>query len=124
MLRILYVDDNSQYRWMVSEAIKKKLGINIELASSGNEAIGLLSQGHRYSVIISDYSMPDGNGADLYRHIVENKIFNLFILFTSHDDDARIRSQFVGKIFLGIVSKANLRELCAVLVTGLMSWRG
>lgn len=123
MLRILYVDDDPQYRSMVSGAIKKNLGIEIELASSGGAAIELLNQGQRYSIIVSDYSMPNGNGADLYKHLIGNKIFALFILFTSRCEDSELKAQFQGKTFLGIVSKTEIRSLCTLVVTGLTSWR-
>lgn len=122
MLRILYVDDDSQFRWMVSEEIKKNLGIEIELSPSGNQAIDLLKKGHRYSVIISDYSMPDGNGAELFHFLGEANIFCLFILFTSHDDTPELRSQFCRNTFLGIESKTNVRKLCSLVVQGLTSW--
>lgn len=123
MLRILYVDDDPQYRWMVSESIKKNIGLEIELASSGNLAIEKLKQGLRYSVIISDYSMRDGNGADLYKYLIESNMLCLFILFTSHDDTAQLRSQFPGRVFLGIVSKAHVRQLCTLVVQGVTTWR-
>lgn len=123
MLRILYVDDDPQYRLLVKATIKQRLGIEVELASSGYEAIELLNQGERYSVIISDYLMPDGNGADLFKHLADNKIFSLFILFTWHDDDAELRDQFPSNTFLGTVSKTEIRRLCALIVTGATSWR-
>jgi len=122
MLRILYVDDDPQYRSLVAMAIKQRLGIEIELASSGHEAIELLNQGERYSVIVSDYSMLNGNGADLFKHLIDKKIFSLFILFTSHDNDAELRSQFPGNTFLGVVSKTEIRKLCSLIVTGMTSW--
>ena len=123
MLRILYVDDDPQYHSLVAMAIKQRLGIDIELASSGYEAIELLNQGERYSMIVSDYMMPNGNGADLFKHLTDNKIFSLFILFTGHDDDAELRSQFPGNMFLGMVSKAKVRKLCSLIVMGATSWR-
>jgi len=123
MLRILYVDDDPQYRSLVAMAIKQRLGIDIELASSGYEAIELLNQGERYSMIVSDYMMSNGNGADLFKHLTDNKIFSLFILFTRHDDDAELRSQFPGNTFLGTVSKTKVRKLCSLIVMGATSWR-
>lgn len=123
MLRILYVDDDSEYRLLVSEEIKNRLGVEIETAESGNEVIARLKSGQRYSVIISDYSMPDGNGAALYKYLAEKEIFSLFILFTGGEIDSSLKAQFLGKTFLGAVPKCNLRQLCTLLAIGVTSWR-
>jgi len=66
-LRILFVDDLQMalktYR-LICAAIN---GVHVDLASSGQEALGLLEQ-NRYDILFTDYSMPGMSGVALIRH--------------------------------------------------------
>lgn len=123
MLRVLIVDDDPQFQTLASEVLKRKLGVEIELAHSGNHAINLLAQGHRFEFIISDYDMPDGDGASIFNFLRKNKIFAFFILFTSAEDTAALRNQFPGKTFLGVIPKSKAKDLCDLVIQAATSWQ-
>lgn len=108
--RILFVDDDVSIReglgLYLSSDLRDKLVI--AEARSGNEAIRLLNEGLRFDVIVSDYSMNDGNGADLLRHVSANLPLIPFILFTSMVEPVLPR---VTGNFLGVVEKPDFKSL-------------
>lgn len=59
--RVLVVDDEESMRQMLSILLKKQ-GIDVVTASRGQEAIDLLESGERFSVVMTDLSMPGGVG--------------------------------------------------------------
>lgn len=123
MIRILYVDDDVDFQELVRDNVRQRLGFEIVTASSGNEAIGLFNQGRRYDLVISDYEMPNGSGHDLFRYLTDNRISGLFILFTSHSENAEIRSKFEGGRPVKIVSKTEIRNLASAIVLAFSTGR-
>ncbi len=65
-LRLLIVDDEPALLRAHKRVFKAH---EVKTASSGNEAIALLSENPQFDVILSDIHMPDGDGIDLYRAI-------------------------------------------------------
>lgn len=119
MVRVLYVDDSSDFREMVRAYLRQRLGMEIMTANSGNEAIELLKQGCRYDLIISDYEMANGSGADLFKFATENRKFGLFILFTSHNVSDEMKRKFKSGPDFKIVSKTEIKSLASIVVMGL-----
>lgn len=66
-LNVLWVDDEEGIL-RIAKRLMKKLGHNIDVASSANEAIELLKLSN-YDLLISDVGMPDVNGFQLLRTI-------------------------------------------------------
>ncbi len=66
---ILVVDDHKA----INEIITLYLGLmgdyNILTANSGNEAINIFVEEANVDLVISDFNMPDGTGADLYNFV-------------------------------------------------------
>lgn len=124
MIRILYVDDNPDYRELVPEFLNKRTGLTVATANSGNEAMDLFNQGKRFDLIISDYEMPNGTGADLFKFLKTRNIGGLFILFTNHYPTPDLRAKFNGEFFLKIVQKSELRRLGIEVAVALASWNG
>ena len=62
--RILVVEDEAPLR-RLQQAILKRMGAEVELAGSGNEARRRLEQGG-VDLIVSDVKMADGSGLELY----------------------------------------------------------
>jgi CheY-like chemotaxis protein len=110
---ILIVDDDAFVRMIIREKLKvANFAISITDAVSGNHAINLLENGEKYDVIISDYYMIDGSGADLLRFIYANSIVVPFALFTSSISP---ELPVTDSQFLGIVEKLNIHELTDII---------
>ncbi|MFZ8933910.1 MAG: response regulator [Bacteriovoracaceae bacterium] len=79
MKNVLIVDDSVEILELIQLYLETSLNIkNIFKATSGSEAIEYLKT-HQFSLIISDYQMPDGDGPSLYRYLKSNKIDTPFI---------------------------------------------
>jgi CheY-like chemotaxis protein len=114
-MRILIVDDDIFVRRILAEKLSIAIFANIIEANSGNEAIKILDSGYQFDLIISDYCMSDGNGADLLNHIYQTKTSVLFLFFTSATE---VKMPRPNSMFLGIVEKMNIKNLVE-LVTGI-----
>ena len=75
---ILVVDDSCTYRTLISSILKKS-GYRILEADSGQSAIAQLTQ-HPIQIVISDWDMPNIDGAELCRYIRHHE-FNRYIYF-------------------------------------------
>ncbi len=63
---LLIVDDKESMRSLLSRAFQD-LGFKVDVASSGEEAIELISR-HNYDIILTDLSMPGKSGMDVLRY--------------------------------------------------------
>ena len=113
MFRVLLVDDDESLRQLLVHKLKQDFGFVIDEASSGSDAIKLIKQGAKYSLIISDYNMPDGNGADLQDFLVENNIQSYFFFYTS---EAQVKVNQSHQKFVGVIQKPNIAQLFTELV--------
>jgi len=113
MLRILIVDDDESIRQLLSHNLRQDFGAVVDEANSGNDAIKFIRWGFRYCLIISDYNMPDGNGAVLQNYLVENKIESFFFFYTS---ESNVAVNDNHKRFLGVIQKPNIQKLFEKLV--------
>ncbi len=68
MKKILLVDDEIEILELVETLLLGELSCEVIKAESGNQAVELLESDISIDIIISDYTMPNGNGAILYNH--------------------------------------------------------
>lgn len=66
--KLLIVDDEADLRDLFSLALAD-LGLSISVASSGREAIALLSR-ERFLGVLSDVRMPNGSGLTVLDHVM------------------------------------------------------
>jgi PAS domain S-box-containing protein len=66
--RILVAEDESSIREFVAHFLES-LGCEVDAARNGAEAVALLADGTAYSLVISDFRMPDRDGKQLYEWI-------------------------------------------------------
>lgn|GEM_PF-4170141 len=66
--RVLLVEDN-KINQQLSYEILKEVGINVDTAEDGLEALKLLEKGEKYELILMDLHMPVMNGYDASRRI-------------------------------------------------------
>ena len=80
--RLLIVDDELHVRESLSHWFTED-GYDVEAASSGKEALGLLGR-HRFDVIVSDIKMPSMDGLELQRRVHEKDPDVAIILVTAY----------------------------------------
>ena len=81
----MLVDDEEMIRESVKEFFQSE-GITLLTAASGDECLDCLENGFR-GVILMDVMMPDMNGWDTIRKIVENDLYdgNIIVMLTAID---------------------------------------
>ena len=81
--KILIIDDSQTAR-VVERIILEGVGNDVELAGDRVEAIEVLKS-NKFDLIIIDYNMPDINGVDLSKEIIETELNNgsPIVVFTS-----------------------------------------
>jgi PAS domain S-box-containing protein len=87
---ILLVDDDDAVRTVLSEQLRD-LGMEVDTASNGQQAIQRMQQGGRgYDLLLTDYAMPGLNGIETIRSVRELRPEIRAILMTGYADDAAI----------------------------------
>jgi two-component system chemotaxis response regulator CheY len=74
--RVLYVDDDPNYRTIVSKFLAREADFEVFTSASGEDALALLSQGMGFDVLLADWSMPGMDGYDLVRAVRADARFN------------------------------------------------
>jgi signal transduction histidine kinase/DNA-binding response OmpR family regulator len=70
-VRVLAVDDELETRSYFKD-IAQRLGLNCDVASSGEDAIAMINLNGGYDIYFIDWKMPGMNGMELTRHIKRN----------------------------------------------------
>jgi DNA-binding NtrC family response regulator len=78
---ILIVDDDASVRRVLQMQLAEA-GYDVQLASSGNEALSKLLEQHP-KLLITDLRMPDLDGIELLRHIADDEIQTTAIMVTA-----------------------------------------
>ncbi len=87
---IVMVDDDEAVRTVLCEQLRD-LGMEVETASSGHQAIQQLRQSeHGFDVLLTDYAMPGLNGIETIKSILQVRPDIRAILMTGYADDAAI----------------------------------
>jgi PAS domain S-box-containing protein len=81
VISVLYVDDEPALLDLTKRFLEKKGTISVDVADSGNKALGMLETG-QYDVIVSDYQMPGMDGIALLKEIRKRNNTIPFIIFT------------------------------------------
>ncbi len=74
MKRILLVEDNVILAKVLCFALEAK-GFSVQVANDGRAALEFAQQ-NVFDVVITDYAMPEMNGADLCRHLRADGRYN------------------------------------------------
>lgn len=111
---LLIVDDDFDIRKSLIALLGIKFGekILVSEAQSGNEAIGFYRLGKTFDIIVSDYNMSDGTGADLLFFLNLSGSNVPFILFSG---EKNIKLPESGSNYLGVVDKTNTNLLIEIL---------
>lgn len=115
--KILLIDDSKVTRTVERDLIKKYCN-DVTTASSGSEALKLLSSGYSYDIIFIDYMMPDMDGFETavrIKNIPHYKNTTLIMLTASSRDSL---APNITNEFTDFLEKPmNLSELRKILLT-------
>ncbi len=77
MSRILLIEDDVDFRWMLSEMLKRE-GYEVQTAGNGEEGVRLLDQ-NTFDLIITDIIMPEKEGLETIMDIMNRNPGNKVI---------------------------------------------
>lgn len=88
---ILVVDDEEDLTWGISRSLSNtKFNLTVHTASSGDEAVTLLSE-QAFDLVISDFRMPGKNGLDLILYVRQRHPETRIILMTAYGSQDILR---------------------------------
>lgn len=117
--RVLVIDDEVYIRELARRTLEKD-GYDVSEASTGPEAIELLSQGAQFDLLLADLNMPEMPGGEMVRRIRASQP-DLKVLYVTGliDQLMNERSLWEGEAFLDKpFSSASLREAVSLLLYG------
>lgn len=85
-MRLLLVESDKELRAYFGSKLRDEFKGTIDLVATGKEAIKLLRSERPYDVIISDYFLSKGSGADLLHFKIKNGISGSFIFFCTIEE--------------------------------------
>jgi len=80
--KVLLVDDELEFIQVLSERMESR-GVDVDTAASGHEALAK-AKGKSYDAIILDLSMPEMDGIETLRHLIEDNPDLQVILLTGY----------------------------------------
>ena len=83
-IRILYVDDEEELRYLVENQLSHE-GFHVKTADDGDTAVKMLEE-NSYDVILLDIRMPRMSGIEVLKYIKKRGINSRVIMLTAVDD--------------------------------------
>src|SRR5215475_10379633 len=94
--RILVVEDNEDTRQSFQQLLEMALGVEVDLARDGNQALALLFE-RPYSIMITDLRMPKLDGMKLIEEIQSRRLPVTVIVTTGHGSiDEAVQAMRMG----------------------------
>lgn len=115
-LAVLYVDDEELARKYFVRAMGSEL--SVQTAANIDEAMDCLrADQHRIGVLVTDYRMPNGTGADLLRQLAQESMQHVVpIIFTAYADKAVLLETLNdGHAFRVLEKPLDIEKMRAVL---------
>ena len=81
-IKCIIVDDEEDICEILGIYLTNINAFDLSYANSGNEAIRLI-ENNKPDLIICDYKMSNGNGGDVYSHLLKNNINIKYVLCSS-----------------------------------------
>ena len=113
--RMLIVEDNDMSQKLIQKYLHN-LGIEVKMASHGQQALALLEQ-HEFDAVLMDIHMPIMSGIEVTQKIRQQaKFAKLPIIALSAGVTETERNNCIAAGMVGFISKPiNIEKLCAVL---------
>jgi response regulator RpfG family c-di-GMP phosphodiesterase len=87
MFKVLIADDEEDIRDILSSIIESQFDAEIIAVSCGADAIEILEENDDIDLIITDYSMPNGNGGEVYEFNKKSKNVPIFMVSGGYLED-------------------------------------
>lgn len=107
-VNVLIADDEEDILEILTFLVESSIECTIHCASDGQEAIALLNQ-HEIDLIICDYNMPNKNGGDVYKHILNSNSPCKYVMFSS-DLPTKYEVFKDRSSFFGFIEKPDLTQ--------------
>jgi two-component system, cell cycle sensor histidine kinase and response regulator CckA len=119
---VLVVDDEPMVR-DVAKAILQRLGLDVVLAGTGDEAVQRYSADpDRISLVLLDLTMPGLSGAETFRQIRQVRSAAAVVLMSGYREQ-EARNRFIGKGLVGFIEKPFSTEELVNAIQGVLAPR-
>ncbi|MBI4697523.1 MAG: response regulator [Nitrospirae bacterium] len=111
-IRALVVDDEELIRWSLSCGLRG-IGINVDLASAGDDALEMIRKS-AYDIVITDYKMSGLNGVELLEKIKAEGMKSLVIIISACLTQSIVKRAMECGAFICMSKPFGMNEILAV----------
>jgi serine phosphatase RsbU (regulator of sigma subunit) len=120
--KVLFVDDDANILSAFRRQLRKK--IDIETVSSGAEGLEAIRRSGPFSVVVTDYSMPEMNGVEFLTRVREVAPETVRMLLTgSADLGTAVQAVNQGSVFRFLTKPCSPDDLMDALSSGIDEYR-
>jgi len=120
--RVLFVDDDPKILAALRRQLRKT--VDLETVPSGPEGLDAIRNKGPFSVVVTDYCMPEMNGIEFLKRVREIAPESVRMLLTgSADLNAAIEAVNQGNIFRFLAKPCTTEALTEALLTGMKKYR-
>ena len=120
--RVLFVDDDPKILAALRRQLRKK--VEVETVASGREGLDTIRREGPFSVVVTDYCMPEMNGIEFLTEVRKVAPETVRMLLTgSADLNAAIQAVNQGNIFRFLTKPCSSESLIDALQSGLREYR-
>ncbi len=120
--RVLFVDDDPKILAAFRRQLRKT--VDMETVPSGAEGLDAIRHRGPFSVVVTDYCMPEMNGIEFLKRVQEIAPESVRMLLTgSADLNAAIEAVNQGNIFRFLTKPCSTEALTEALLTGMKKYR-
>lgn len=109
--KVLVVDDNDDFRFLIRNKLEKAFPIEVIEAINVSDAISKIKS-HNFRLIVCDLMMPDGTGLEVHAYLENQSDSEAAFVLVTAGHQALSQSQ-LGKIVM--VEKPNLDQLIGIV---------
>ncbi|MCW1427475.1 response regulator [Novosphingobium sp. JCM 18896] len=105
-LKVIYVDDEPDIRIIVEMALALDPSLDVRIAPSGREALGIIANGFVPDIALLDLMMPEMSGKDVLAHLRDMPQFaKLPVLFITANARQADVDRYINEGADGVITK-------------------